>query len=90
MNKFDEKYIRMAKIWATNSYCKRRQVGALIVKGDLAVRLPDRQGWFPTAKIEQKPDILQMISVFTYVYLPSIFCAAVIHLIINYIQKCRT
>ena len=32
MNKFDEKYIRMAKIWATNSYCKRRQVGALIVK----------------------------------------------------------
>ncbi len=29
----DERYIRMAKIWAENSYCARRQVGALIVKG---------------------------------------------------------
>lgn len=29
----DERYIRMAKIWAENSYCTRRQVGALIVKG---------------------------------------------------------
>lgn len=27
----DERYIRMAKIWAENSYCTRRQVGALIV-----------------------------------------------------------
>lgn len=29
----DRRYLRMAKIWAENSYCKRRQVGALIVKG---------------------------------------------------------
>ncbi len=28
----DVRYLRMARIWAENSYCKRRQVGALIVK----------------------------------------------------------
>ncbi len=28
----DIRYLRMARIWAENSYCKRRQVGALIVK----------------------------------------------------------
>ena len=28
----DKRYLRMARIWAENSYCKRRQVGALIVK----------------------------------------------------------
>ncbi|MDR3128654.1 MAG: dCMP deaminase family protein [Tannerellaceae bacterium] len=28
----DTRYLRMAAIWAENSYCKRRQVGALIVK----------------------------------------------------------
>jgi dCMP deaminase len=28
----DKRYLRMALIWAENSYCKRRQVGALIVK----------------------------------------------------------
>lgn len=28
----DKRYLRMAKIWAENSYCERRQVGALIVK----------------------------------------------------------
>ena len=27
----DERYLKMSKIWAENSYCKRRQVGALIV-----------------------------------------------------------
>jgi dCMP deaminase len=32
MSKFDEKYMQMAAVWATNSYCKRRQVGALVVK----------------------------------------------------------
>ncbi len=30
----DERYLRMAKIWAENSYCERRKVGALIVKGN--------------------------------------------------------
>ncbi|MCF0244248.1 MAG: dCMP deaminase family protein [Bacteroidaceae bacterium] len=29
----DGRYLRMARIWAENSYCKRRQVGALVVKG---------------------------------------------------------
>jgi dCMP deaminase len=29
---FDKRYLEMALIWAKNSYCKRRQVGALIVK----------------------------------------------------------
>ncbi|MDR1272926.1 MAG: dCMP deaminase family protein [Odoribacteraceae bacterium] len=28
----DERYLRMARIWAENSYCRRRQVGALIVR----------------------------------------------------------
>jgi dCMP deaminase len=28
----DKRYLRMAHIWAENSYCKRRQVGALIIK----------------------------------------------------------
>lgn len=28
----DTRYLRMAMIWAENSYCKRRQVGALVVK----------------------------------------------------------
>ena len=37
MNKFDEKYLRMAKIWASNSYCKRRQVGALLVKDNMII-----------------------------------------------------
>lgn len=37
MTKFDEKYIRMAEIWAQNSYCKRRQVGALIVKDRMII-----------------------------------------------------
>ncbi|HBJ76566.1 MAG TPA: CMP deaminase [Porphyromonadaceae bacterium] len=30
--KLDERYLRMARIWAENSYCNRRQVGALVVK----------------------------------------------------------
>ena len=37
MTKFDAKYLRMAKIWATNSYCKRRQVGALLVKDNMII-----------------------------------------------------
>ena len=32
MSKFDRRYLEMAEIWAKNSYCKRRQVGALLVK----------------------------------------------------------
>ena len=30
--KLDGRYLRMARIWAENSYCKRRQVGAIVVK----------------------------------------------------------
>ena len=37
MNKFDDKYMKMASIWATNSYCKRRQVGALLVKDRMII-----------------------------------------------------
>lgn len=33
----DRRYIRMASIWAENSYCKRRQVGALIVKDKMII-----------------------------------------------------
>ncbi len=33
----DERYIRMAFIWAENSYCKRRQVGSLIVKDQMII-----------------------------------------------------
>lgn len=33
----DKRYIRMASIWAENSYCKRRQVGALIVKDKMII-----------------------------------------------------
>jgi dCMP deaminase len=34
---FDKRYLEMARIWAMNSYCKRRQVGALIVKGKMII-----------------------------------------------------
>ena len=37
MNKFDDKYLQMAQVWASNSYCKRRQVGALIVKDRMII-----------------------------------------------------
>ena len=33
----DKRYIRMALIWAENSYCKRRKVGALIVKEKMII-----------------------------------------------------
>ena len=32
MEKFDKSYMEMASVWARNSYCKRRQVGALLVR----------------------------------------------------------
>ena len=34
---FDIQYLRMAGIWAKNSYCKRRQVGALMVKDRMII-----------------------------------------------------
>jgi len=33
----DRRYLRMAAIWAENSYCKRRQVGALLVKDHMII-----------------------------------------------------
>ena len=33
----DVRYMRMARIWAENSYCKRRRVGALIVKDKMII-----------------------------------------------------
>lgn len=37
MSKFDQRYLEMAQVWAKNSYCKRRQVGALIVKDRMII-----------------------------------------------------
>ena len=34
---FDKHYLEMAAIWAKNSYCKRRQVGALLVKDKMII-----------------------------------------------------
>ena len=36
-SELDKRYIRMASIWAENSYCQRRKVGALIVKDKMII-----------------------------------------------------
>lgn len=36
-NKFDKSYMEMAFVWAKNSYCERRKVGALIVKNRMII-----------------------------------------------------
>ncbi len=33
----DRRYLRMARIWAENSYCERRKVGALVVKDKMII-----------------------------------------------------
>jgi dCMP deaminase len=33
----DRRYLQMASIWAQNSHCKRRQVGALLVKDKMII-----------------------------------------------------
>ncbi len=33
----DRRYLRMASIWAENSYCKRRKVGAILVKDQMII-----------------------------------------------------
>ncbi|MBR4367082.1 MAG: dCMP deaminase family protein [Bacteroidaceae bacterium] len=33
----DQRYLRMARIWAENSYCQRRKVGALVVKDNMII-----------------------------------------------------
>lgn len=35
--KLDLRYLRMARIWSENSYCKRRQVGCLVVKDKMII-----------------------------------------------------
>lgn len=34
---FDRRYLRMAGIWSENSYCRRRKVGALIVRDKMII-----------------------------------------------------
>jgi deoxycytidylate deaminase len=36
-NQFDLHYLEMAQIWAQNSYCERRKVGALMVKDRMII-----------------------------------------------------
>lgn len=36
-NLLDCRYLRMARIWAENSYCQRRKVGALVVKDKMII-----------------------------------------------------
>ncbi len=36
-HKKDLRYLEMARIWAKNSYCHRRQVGALVVKDSMII-----------------------------------------------------
>ena len=33
----DKRYLRITRIWAENSYCRRRQVGAIIVKDGMII-----------------------------------------------------
>ncbi len=35
--KFDKSYLKMARVWSENSYCRRRKVGALIVKNRMII-----------------------------------------------------
>ncbi len=37
LHKLDLRYLRMARIWAENSYCHRRKVGALVVKDKMII-----------------------------------------------------
>lgn len=34
---FDERYMAMARVWSQNSYCRRRQVGALMVRDRMII-----------------------------------------------------
>ncbi len=36
-HRLDVRYARMARIWAENSYCERRKVGALVVKDQMII-----------------------------------------------------
>jgi dCMP deaminase len=34
---FDKRYLEMARVWAKNSYCARRQVGAILVNNKMII-----------------------------------------------------
>lgn len=36
-HQLDLRYLRMARIWSENSYCKRLQVGAIVVKNQMII-----------------------------------------------------
>lgn len=36
-HRLDQRYMRMALVWAENSYCERRKVGALLVKDKMII-----------------------------------------------------
>ncbi len=50
----DRRYMRMAFIWAENSYCKRRKVGALLVKDKMIIS----DGYNGTPSGFEKPYVL--------------------------------
>ncbi len=37
IRKLDFRYLKMAKVWAENSYCERKKVGALLVKDKMII-----------------------------------------------------
>ena len=37
LHQFDLRYLEMARVWSQNSYCQRRQVGALVVKDGMII-----------------------------------------------------
>lgn len=59
----DRRYLAMARIWATNSYCVRRQVGALLVKGKHGI-ISDGYNGTPSGF----PNVCEMPSGDTYPY----------------------
>ena len=56
-SELDKRYIRMASIWAENSYCQRRKVGALIVKDKMIFPM-DTTEPLPVSKMYAKMRII--------------------------------
>ena len=56
----DLRYLRMARIWAENSYCVRRKVGALIAKRALEKNITDvvfdRGGYLYHGRVKELAD----------------------------------
>ena len=60
--KLDLRYLRMARIWAENSYCQRRKVGALVVKEKMII---SRMGAYRKTKTRIKKSLLKIPLRFT-------------------------